>query len=505
MRYNRLAAFCLTIFAIVVSLGAGNRLHVAAAPGSAAQEPPPCSPDDFPCDLPAVNENDPASVNRYAIDLLTKLMGSGNPNNPDPNFQNLVWIDWQTKCTVLPEHRLCPVATVRDVTPQQASVWRAAHNRGAPSQRNQIFIRKSHYPGVSLLASLAAPVQAQYKQSRVGVLALRDEKIEVNPHTGVANGGAGLASVLYNREAAAGIMNQWQASAESVGLALPRLGAHSIVIKAVWQTLSPGNNNGYGMQASTLTPSLERSLPARMLDPSGKLALGSDAFTNINLGAHNEPACPSQSSPDGPSQPEQNCLRVYHNVSEAPRGIEPADSPQDINCSPTCDLALLGLQMMVRPTATSKWIWVAMWWTGKPGGLLSAKPWSYYAVSVTNQDRSVMVDDRGPKLNIVFNPYLEGTVDTHGAVSNCLNCHMYAAYDKPKTPRFGQPFFGATRLPVGGQQDTPPVLTSAYLRTGISTDQLWSRIPYDNVPAIAQSARVKKIPAKNVVAPASVH
>ncbi len=104
-----------------------------------------------------------------------------------------------------------------------------------------------------------------------------------------------------------------------------------------------------------------------------------------------------------------------------------------VPCNFSCSFVLVGVHAMTFVDSPKDqlphWLWATFWWTpnvnGRPG---LTGPWAHFQMKVTSQGI-------GPASNtIVYNPYLEGTRDPHGRVSNCIQCHQFASYIVDRGP-----------------------------------------------------------------------
>jgi len=151
-----------------------------------------------------------------------------------------------------------------------------------------------------------------------------------------------------------------------------------------------------------------------------------------------------------------------------------------------CVVALMGIHFMVRlrdkdpliATGASHWVFMTFWWTGKENGRGLPAPWKYYQMNATQTPR--MDDAFGGATNVCFNPYLESVLPPAGAVTNCVSCHQYAAYN------FSDPSNSKAQNGVGpclggkgiGDSITPPggceKIRSEYFAGAVRTDFVWS-------------------------------
>jgi hypothetical protein len=154
----------------------------------------------------------------------------------------------------------------------------------------------------------------------------------------------------------------------------------------------------------------------------------------------------------------------------------------DSYCQPTdqCVAVLMGIHLMVRrPDADmlgnaneSPWIFMTFWWTGEDNRSGLPAPWKYFQMNVTKTAR---IDDaRVGMKNICYNPYLEGT-NSNGAVSNCVSCHRFAAYNHahPDLPTLST----GVDACHGGKPIPEPSCKNAeadYWDGLVSTERVWS-------------------------------
>jgi hypothetical protein len=132
-----------------------------------------------------------------------------------------------------------------------------------------------------------------------------------------------------------------------------------------------------------------------------------------------------------------DCLyRIKMNGQDAETLRRGAGTPQLASkfCSKSCTLLLVGIHIMMfvappsQPEVKPHWLWATFWWTPDSncgevkGPFHFLGKWAHFQMKATSSD---ITSD--PK-TVVYNPYLEGSADANGAVSNCVQCHKFASF-----------------------------------------------------------------------------
>jgi hypothetical protein len=261
-----------------------------------------------------------------------------------------------------------------------------------------------------------------------------------------------------------------------------------------WLT-GPGNNNGFTLpnaKNSAVTSSNVWTIPpftkanfgrdcGRALKYSSDLPFAPDCMYFVETTPHGQNAATARAVLDSDSL----------NGTAIGSGADCTDKP--------CKVVLLGIHLMVRIKDSdtlrlngtdplrirSPWVFITFWWTGKGDGLCPlhgdciSKPWNNYQMNVTQDFR----DDGGPGPigNVCYNPYLEG-FKWHGAATNCVHCHYYAAYkesDGTSLVQIGNQQFGFAAPPSPKRYPSPLGCASNADYPGVSggvvcTDFVWS-------------------------------
>ncbi|WP_263382581.1 hypothetical protein [Granulicella arctica] len=322
--------------------------------------------------------------------------------------------------------------------------------------------------------------------------------------------GPQLAQVLYNQVAATYIKKNFKTyvNGKIPSLQLP---AGSIIAKAVWAKidLSAAAPAIYSSNFTSLTETIQSDATS-VSNPY--LASPHPEWTSLTFDKHPGTPCGLTASvPQAGTSVSDQCLHTYtldpKTTSQALATLAASHDVLTRGCQ-KCLVALVGVNMMIRPRDKQDWIWITLWWNGRDNGpehstasVLSA-PWKYYEMNVTN---SVRQQANGSSPNIIFNPSLEG-MEMNGRVANCRTCHNYAASSKASRSASMSGCGAGSTLgsapvpsPVGSQAAQQQALSKRYLDAVLTTDSVWSLagVPLDpTVPnASLQAAGCQPIPA----------
>jgi len=300
-----------------------------------------------------------------------------------------------------------------------------------------------------------------------------------------------LALVLFNQIAAEDIRTMNLGSQTERPVAF-RDGA--VIIKTIWRVIDPNSPPPFTFPASAIGSSDERNQTDLV---TSSLTTKFDSLVNVNIspqqidcivnGANVLPATPiSNGDRVATTTPIAVPLGCFH--THQIDALGKTEEAIQANCTaPTCIAVLTGFHVMTKTKESVQWNWMTFWFrpTGDPETSSGPAPWKFFTGNATRGSRS------GPsvsgKYEICFNPYLEGTKDVpNGQVSNCLDCHRFAAYDNSlKTVEARAGKFTTGNSPAFGQ---PPLKTDScpHEKCGyfdgntISASFVWSIVEQQN-------------------------
>jgi hypothetical protein len=212
---------------------------------------------------------------------------------------------------------------------------------------------------------------------------------------------------------------------------IPEFPVDSVVVKNVWQVVTPGVNE------------------VDLWKPSPNPG----ALFRIKVQPANGKPCNMPTSPDSPV-----LTSCFYNIPVTDQNIEEIRQAAEVGVPPVyegCVLILVALHVITKEI--SDWTWTTFWWsvepdqppyaTGRLGTEFIPSPWRNYVMDTTLSmatpweknplgtsvrgtacQQSANAKKDAPRAKICFNPYLERMLNASS--SNCMNCHRQATFHR---------------------------------------------------------------------------